>query len=1473
MAEKDLLSGEWKKFAKGRELDDAGLLKALSAVERARKGTPAAWTDALDDVQRQVAALRKTTRTLKSDRDLVEKLSDIEAEVAAQRRAAAEAARKAEEDEDTAETPDILTSKMVPLLRQVHKGTTLHALIALAGKDTALLLARRSIAPARRKLLTDRLGTTGGVKFVKAECLFEAKAYTFVVTGAPAAGLAKRLKAALLAQVELRLKVRVRGESPDDIDEDLEGDDGSDLEFRGRLQDAAAEVREGTQAAAEEMAQRMREASEETAAAIARATARPADPEVLKALVVRFQATKAELDRVKALDTPIGGDVRQRLAAVTEALRERRVEGVGKQIDQLDQIARAVAARAGGGAAVKQAVEGKAASERLALLKAELLALDVASTPVAGDVQARLSTVEADLAAGRTADLARQLDALAQIVAALKARRSGGGEAAKAGARRAYEQARAALAAAIAAAQDVVGKRRAELPDAVAEAFERVLKAVDDRAQAEAWREAEEGLPAVSEAAEAVQDQAARAQAVQKRLGELRALIADATSKCAGVADGPMLPLAEALQDAREAFDEFVADRDWDQALDWLESMGRRSQRVLALHGELLRVETVMKRLQPEMVEAIRLIDAHPERIPAALIDQMKRSTTGLEPAMNRNPFDADACIAVLEQIGQLARQVKQVQTRWAAYQAELASGLDDIMAIQGLENSALFPDKTLDAFNAARQLHHDKAEAKDWAGAQAAIQSCKTTAATAMGVLRAGAAYYNAAGTHRAVIEAANAVRFDPADRLAVPGLRYREEEKAMQADVQAGRWTAARDRLPALAAAAQALVDAHDAIKDLRAQFEREWTGLATLAQARQLASRPPAGLDTVALERFRLVHTKANDARNAGDYGTAQAQLEPLKAAITALLDAERTRAADQAKVDAALLRIAGLAQARALAAGKPSMLTAACATFTAADEAVRNAVAAGRFDVALSACPALEEAAQALAAARLKADTGVDDSVFEGLTRRLDGLKSRIEALMKVLDVDCTKAAKQQVAAADKAARDALALKALVQAELAVAAVEPLLDRAEAMLARQKTHIGVYVAARNGAVKVARDTRLSSPTLHKLRDNALDAQDRRIQGHGNAGRFDEADREVQAWVAQAQAWVQAKAAYWTLLKNTGGSPDASTLSALAGLPGGGAVLDALMAELPEDKPQAFVKEAMKARYGFEVKQFKKKNPDRLSDLSGLTAVAETLPDKSLKALYGMLGEVPLAHIKGKVNELVRFTEEEGGAAYGSTGKKVYMYCGRTDDPKATKQTFGEDGGVLPAGEAVEEACEPVDKDPVPYFKFAALHEVGHAEDDAGGHMLRLKGIAGWQKHRVEDVARLAAGHLKYDEAYVLAMLRAKGSKPPATPADKPDGVSGPDWEAARLKAVEWCRAVREDAALWNHGSRSKERAIDGRVYHEAYEGDWVSYDLSARAQGITGYQFRAPGEWFAELYAAYYCKKLKPNHPAMAWLTAL
>jgi hypothetical protein len=222
MADKILTELAWRAFAKGREIKDAPLAKALAELAKAESGGPQAELNALDTVDQQIDQLRGGK---KADGELQSRLDKMAKAADAQRKLAEKALKEAKSDADEDEaSPALLTTKLIPLIREIRKGETrMPALVALAGRDAAVLLSRRAISPARGVLLKNYLGATGGLKFVRGECLFEAGALTFVVQS-QAAGLAKKLKAALLQQTEMRLKVRVRGEDPDDIDEEEEGD-------------------------------------------------------------------------------------------------------------------------------------------------------------------------------------------------------------------------------------------------------------------------------------------------------------------------------------------------------------------------------------------------------------------------------------------------------------------------------------------------------------------------------------------------------------------------------------------------------------------------------------------------------------------------------------------------------------------------------------------------------------------------------------------------------------------------------------------------------------------------------------------------------------------------------------------------------------------------------------------------------------------------------------------------------------------------------------------------------------------------------------------------------------------------------------------------------------------------------------------------------------------------------------------------
>jgi hypothetical protein len=214
------------------ELDDKALVKALAAYDKTDDSKPQPRLKSLEEVIKQVPeqvkALTKRKKELGDKpfglvKDELYALLD-EAEALLKKTRAAIAASDGDEEPDT---PVLLTTKMVPLLRELRKGEVrMHAMICTAGKNTAVLIMRRAISPSRRKLLAEAVDAKGGMKYIVGECMFENKALTFVVTS-PAAQLAKRLRQALLDQTEMRIKVRVRGEGGVE-DEDIEGDDGEE---------------------------------------------------------------------------------------------------------------------------------------------------------------------------------------------------------------------------------------------------------------------------------------------------------------------------------------------------------------------------------------------------------------------------------------------------------------------------------------------------------------------------------------------------------------------------------------------------------------------------------------------------------------------------------------------------------------------------------------------------------------------------------------------------------------------------------------------------------------------------------------------------------------------------------------------------------------------------------------------------------------------------------------------------------------------------------------------------------------------------------------------------------------------------------------------------------------------------------------------------------------------------------------------
>jgi hypothetical protein len=324
-----------------------------------------------------------------------------------------------------------------------------------------------------------------------------------------------------------------------------------------------------------------------------------------------------------------------------------------------------------------------------------------------------------------------------------------------------------------------------------------------------------------------------------------------------------------------------------------------------------------------------------------------------------------------------------------------------------------------------------------------------------------------------------------------------------------------------------------------------------------------------------------------------------------------------------------------------------------------------------------------------------------------------------------------------------------------------------------------------------------------------------------------------------------------------------PDEDTLKKLVDA-GGGRVLDLIVKNLPEPPDRATITTAIEARFNIKFKDI---------DASGdADDVAEG--NKSIKQIYLTMLKVPESAVRN--NPSLKKIIREPAINYDPQGKnfafyqnkKVVLPAMRADVPAneiGNTKDRTINGKVIPAQLIdVEDDCKPKGNDKPTFLAWNTLHEVAHGVDDnkkamAGGGNAK----ADWEVLALKDVAEALASKLACDVKYIEALLGR---------AD-PDHIPPPRW-GKKDDAIEWCKAILVENELWEKGAECAKRAIGGRVYHEAYPAgnspQWVSYDLSARKKGITGYQFRAPGEWFAELYAAYYSGKLKDSHPYIDWI---
>jgi len=251
--------------------------------------------------------------------------------------------------------------------------------------------------------------------------------------------------------------------------------------------------------------------------------------------------------------------------------------------------------------------------------------------------------------------------------------------------------------------------------------------------------------------------------------------------------------------------------------------------------------------------------------------------------------------------------------------------------------------------------------------------------------------------------------------------------------------------------------------------------------------------------------------------------------------------------------------------------------------------------------------------------------------------------------------------------------------------------------------------------------------------------------------------------------------------------------------------------------------------------------------------------------LRQAWDVLEDLPESHVRGnpKVDSLLRIE------SYGE-GQSASGYYKGSEHLVAIQ--YAEEGmDYLNMGNIDE-------KDPLyggNYFDQTVRHEIGHAVDAKIGGFAGMcsRPVGGeWLYHFASNLEPLARRLVQWsvgpiwalDDTALDTVIEALGEA--MAEGSAPDMLTRlealPAWK--RLSA-EQRAAIENDPAIevlsigldqpWQNASGGGV-PVDGRIYQESYGGVWASYRVDARSRAVSQYQFRAPGEWFAEAYAAYY-----------------
>jgi hypothetical protein len=160
----------------------------------------------------------------------------------------------------------------------------------------------------------------------------------------------------------------------------------------------------------------------------------------------------------------------------------------------------------------------------------------------------------------------------------------------------------------------------------------------------------------------------------------------------------------------------------------------------------------------------------------------------------------------------------------------------------------------------------------------------------------------------------------------------------------------------------------------------------------------------------------------------------------------------------------------------------------------------------------------------------------------------------------------------------------------------------------------------------------------------------------------------------------------------------------------------------------------------------------------------------------------------------------------------------------------------------------------------FSISVLHELGHSVDTRWSIMDKYQsepGCGGWKWHRASDLAQdVAKDFIRSVGSNAVLGGAVKEVTLAALTTGKvdtaPSGVDPGALKKLQDYLAPWIKARKAGAYTATH-------EFGGRNYFARGGESWLSYLSSARASlRVTDYQWSAPAEWFAELYAICWYK---------------